>query len=971
MHTLASIYLPLCSSLTLTRTADATIPLWACAKTGYGWRSAADEQPLAAALLKQLRANGFELVRHAKANEVGNLVWALSKAPEHLAAGQGDLLDACAERLEGLAFEDINTQACSNVMLSFARLGVTRGSLLHHLTACLAQKAASAPSQELANSLYALGELAAGGGGAGPHMPRAEDLRALRDEVVRRLEAGAGQQQQQQQQGDGRGWFKSQEVSNMLLGCAKLAVDDPQLVVALAEAAGRAARRMQMQELANSVWALGKLNQLPACASAAAPAVTTAVEHVAREVTDRLKLNAAAFNAQNLTNLLYGFAVLQQPASSTGTVPAAGAGMAGGEGPAAATPRVGEAARALAAECLRRRFRSFNPQDVSNAAWAVAKLQHTDQQWYAAAVAAAQWPTFARAATSQSWSSLWYALALAQHRPPEGLLRRTVAAVGAVAGEAWAQNCANQLWALALLGMYDRELVGAMLRRLVQLMAGGGLEMRDLTNSVWAVAVMGPEALRANCGAVGQLLQEVVVSWERGNGRQELPAQELTQLWKVHLELQALAKAEAAGSKGSSGSRGGKDGSWGSGSRGGDGGGDVEEVSRVAGILQAGGRPGPDGCGPALLVAMAQAAEKMQMESNTGSRMQLQVYESLLRVQRRQRRQQQGEEGETEEEDEEVGGNQSGGEEQQLGRSTAASCDGVKGPAAGVTGHAAEGTGREAQAQGRGQGQPRGHQHVESGACGRPSDWRQPAIVSITPEAPVFQLRSRVDMVVECEGGRKVAVEVDGPLHFFANRPYTTLRDGTTALRDRQLERVYGQGNLVRVPYWEWSVVQGDRAQREAYLLGLLCGAGCGVEVEREGMGSGGGGRLEVGDVQGGGKQRPQRHGEGRGQEQEQEQGQQEEQGKEAAQNAQQEQQPGQQEREREQDPGDKEVGAESEGVGTVQAPASLTEDVGQTQGGEHQGRRKRQRWWKRKRGQQAVPWQPRAARGEDERGDS
>ncbi len=53
-----------------------------------------------------------------------------------------------------------------------------------------------------------------------------------------------------------------------------------------------------------------------------------------------------------------------------------------------------------------------------------------------------------------------------------------------------------------------------------------------MTDAVWAVAVRGPEALRSHCGAVGQLLREVVGSWEQGRldvGNQE----QLWQLWQV------------------------------------------------------------------------------------------------------------------------------------------------------------------------------------------------------------------------------------------------------------------------------------------------------------------------------------------------------------------------------------------------------------------------------------------------------
>ena len=49
-------------------------------------------------------------------------------------------------------------------------------------------------------------------------------------------------------------------------------------------------------------------------------------------------------------------------------------------------------------------------------------------------------------------------------------------------------------------------------------------------------------------------------------------------------------------------------------------------------------------------------------------------------------------------------------------------------------------------------------------------------------------------------GGREVAVEVDGPSHFFGRTP-----TGATALKRRQL-RAAGWA-LLPVPYWEWNAL--------------------------------------------------------------------------------------------------------------------------------------------------------------------
>ena len=63
-------------------------------------------------------------------------------------------------------------------------------------------------------------------------------------------------------------------------------------------------------------------------------------------------------------------------------------------------------------------------------------------------------------------------------------------------------------------------------------------------------------------------------------------------------------------------------------------------------------------------------------------------------------------------------------------------------------------------------------------------------------------------------GGREVAVEVDGPSHFFGQIP-----TGATALKRRQL-RAAGWA-LLPVPYWEWNAL-ADANAKEAYLLAAL-----------------------------------------------------------------------------------------------------------------------------------------------------
>ncbi|PNH09525.1 hypothetical protein TSOC_003850 [Tetrabaena socialis] len=96
------------------------------------------------------------------------------------------------------------------------------------------------------------------------------------------------------------------------------------------------------------------------------------------------------------------------------------------------------------------------------------------------------------------------------------------------------------------------------------------------------------------------------------------------------------------------------------------------------------------------------------------------------------------------------------------------------------------------------------------------------SIASVSGEQVVEGMVGRVDVVVELAGGRRVALEVDGPWHFLANELHTRDRDGSTQLRDRQLERLFGVGNMVSVPYWEWGQLGRDEGAQEGYLLRLL-----------------------------------------------------------------------------------------------------------------------------------------------------
>ncbi|PNH12398.1 hypothetical protein TSOC_000704 [Tetrabaena socialis] len=565
LDVLAGAYLPFVP--TLRGAKHCVIPLWACAKAGY-WAGGG----LAAALLLRLGRDGGALMRGANGQDHGNVWWSLSEAPHGALTPvqTEEVLRAGADSLLRMGPGEIGEQTCSNALLACARLRRSPTDLLHHLAACLAAPAAS--RQHLANSLYALGELREDCG----HIPRPADLERLAAGVVRRLDGGdegAGSSG-----GEGGGdRFIPQHLSNMLLGCTKLDLTDPDLLRPLAAAAGHAAERMGAQELANSLYALARLG----CTG---PAYEAAVLRLTAAVQQRLRHQPDTFAPQGLANMLYALVELRR------------------ERPAAAP------VAALAAECRRRGFAGFRPQELSNSAWALGKMGHDgDQGWFAAAVAAALRPDVIRGFNPQDWSNIWYVLALVRHRPDPAFLESTVAASNVLRARANGQACANLLWALATLGLpYEPRLVGALVERLGELLQEGEVNAQILASSLWALAVMGPGVLFHHRRTAEALLREVVRRWDRAGalafqdgssaGAASAVAY-LTQLWQVQQEL-----AHAGG------------------------------CGDLAGIMAAGGGDGSQG---SLLGEMQRAATWGMEAAHTTSQLQQQVVSALGRLQRR------------------------------------------------------------------------------------------------------------------------------------------------------------------------------------------------------------------------------------------------------------------------------------------------------------------------------------------------
>jgi hypothetical protein len=81
---------------------------------------------------------------------------------------------------------------------------------------------------------------------------------------------------------------------------------------------------------------------------------------------------------------------------------------------------------------------------------------------------------------------------------------------------------------------------------------------------------------------------------------------------------------------------------------------------------------------------------------------------------------------------------------------------------------------------------------------------------------------------------RPVAVEVDGPTHFFVNHDREP--NGTTMLKRSLLDVAVAKGELrgwVSVPWWEWDQCKGKKAQEQELLRGLLKAKGVDVQKYR------------------------------------------------------------------------------------------------------------------------------------------
>ncbi|KAG2497886.1 hypothetical protein HYH03_004152 [Edaphochlamys debaryana] len=304
--------------------------------------------------------------------------------------------------------------------------------------------------------------------------------------------------------------------ANVLLACARMQWRDHSLVHHLTTCLVEQGHAADDQNLANSLYALGKLAE-----GARHKPRPEGLRGLAEEVERRLSAGEGrcSFIPQQLSNMLLGCTKL------------------GYTDPALINSLAAASSRAV---------RLFKPQELANSVWALAKMGFEDQGWYAAAVAAAEQPEAMQGAVPQNWSNLWYALALARHRPASRrLLERTAEAAALLRRGADAQACANLLWALANLRLYDERLVYALAGRLGELLGQDPEQLtgQNVCNSLWALAVMGPGVLSCHGGLVEGLLREAERRWAAEGGA-AFSEGSLMQLWQAQVELAHVGGGE-------------------------------------------------------------------------------------------------------------------------------------------------------------------------------------------------------------------------------------------------------------------------------------------------------------------------------------------------------------------------------------------------------------------------------------------
>lgn len=252
--------------------------------------------------------------------------------------------------------------------------------------------------------------------------------------------------------------FSPQNVANALWAFAKLQAPAPRLFAAAAEHLPRVAHATSPQCLANSLWAFAAAGVDPG-------------EHCAAALSARAREVARDMTHQHVANCLWAIATLAQKGLP---------GALGSLRRELPTAMLAELERRMADPQLRKSLTSLH---AANAAWALAALGDRVPRRALEALAALSAERVAGCGRVELSNLLWAFAKLGQYSP--ALFDAGCAEATARADRLGAQNVANLLWACAKVGHDNAAFWRAMQRRAAALLPT--LSAQNLSNIFWAL----------------------------------------------------------------------------------------------------------------------------------------------------------------------------------------------------------------------------------------------------------------------------------------------------------------------------------------------------------------------------------------------------------------------------------------------------------------------------------------------------
>ncbi|GLC75227.1 hypothetical protein PLESTF_001611100 [Pleodorina starrii] len=878
LHSALLPYIP-----TMLKPRYATNALWVCAKTGY-W--GAPGSGFLAALLQRLRDRDYALLQDPSGHTHASLWWALSEHEQQQlpqAAGQAggqavvetavaeteaaaarrlreggsegggsegggegrvaggmDLLRASAAVIKAqkaLDAASFTPQGLCNILLGAARLKYSGDpEFVQRLVEALVEHPGPLVPQDVSNAVYALGELYGAEdeeAGAvtltldGPSLPTGAATDDATEGLVSPAGSGAAAEPTAPTAPTGR---LPPALAPHLRELARVSLD-------------LGLRRFNTQALSNTLYGLARLEVRlggdDRAGNEDAPAASANADNGDGDGDDDDDGAAQQAPAQGPEQRLPETRQAQRrepPAPAPAPAPAAAEGLLSAD-PAVALRQFVVLLAEHMRDRIRREPRECKEQDLGNTTWALASAGYTDQSYYLTAVHAATVDGCMDHATPQSWAMFMWALVEVKFKPPPALgqlLHRSVC----TGRERWARDIrawSSLPWDLVGLSMFDDEVLAAVGGFAA---ASGCVGMRPnwLSRSLWALAVMPEGGLRRH-----RVMAAVLAEAINRHGAMDYGQAGLTQLWQAHVELEAafndqpptatatarhgLAPATAAAP--GAAPRGSRRGNRrGAGSTNNPGTADPAAATPTTPTaVTEDGLAAQEVAVPRLHPSLVAAARKTMLDNSsrisveTVTTFQRAVYKGLcgLMGQTAGQPQEQGQEQpQAQEQPQGQQQQQPAGRRRRIGAQRTSATGTTAGGSSGSSSSSPPSlSDAEDDADADGGGKATAGEDGDGGAGAGT------VVVRVEAEWLVEPLALRVDACVWLSDGRVVVVEADGPSHFFANEPET--RRPNTALRDRQLARVFGGGDNVKsVPHWEWDGLRGGAAGRRAYLARLL-----------------------------------------------------------------------------------------------------------------------------------------------------